>query len=55
MISLFAGLLANPDVSLSPIPFGALGTGEYVPVGTVPPPIVLPREFLVATTSEFSP
>ena len=38
---------------VGPIPVEALGAEVYVPVGIVPPPIVLPREFPVATILEF--
>jgi hypothetical protein len=38
---------------VGPIPIVALGAEVYVLVGIVPPPIVLPREFPVATILEF--
>ena len=40
---------------VGPIPIVALVAEVYDLVGIVPPPIVLPREFPVATTSELPP
>ena len=38
---------------VGPIPIVALGAEVYVLVGIVPPPIVLPREFPLATILDF--
>ncbi len=38
---------------IGPIPVEVLGVEVYVPVGIVPPPIVLPREFAVTTILVF--
>jgi hypothetical protein len=56
---LFSLTLVSVDLEegglVGPIPVEDLGAEVYVPVGIVPPPIVLPREFPVATILEFPP